>query len=221
MKKFGRGFKSILILMLVLLGLTVATGYVFKGVINYEDTASVLVFTGELPKGELITSTNVNSYVRSIKIPKTSIPSSALVNVDDLVDQYLNETVYTGEFVTSNALSTVYPFNKSFDIPEGMSLVSVRFDRPDDANAWNVFEGQEISLIYSPSINIGNATASVYSTEKNINATVFAVKDSRFLVQGETDYDPTKLLYVTFLVSDSDAVFISRVKDKGRLDIIQ
>lgn len=221
MGKLGRSIRTIVILVAVIIALTVVVGQVLKSVVNYEDTESVLVFSRDIAKGELIDKGKVDSYTKLIKVSRSEIPPTALTSTEDLADKYISEDVFKGEFVTENMISEEYPFRISYDIPEGYSLVSVKFERGDSANAWNVFEGQEIKLVYTPSTNAVVSNSLDYLSDKILKATVYSIKDSQFYVQGEVEYNPTKLLYITFLVKDSDAVFISHVKDMGRLDIIQ
>jgi hypothetical protein len=221
MRNLGRTIRTIFILLFVILGLTTLVGQVLKGVINYEDTASVLVYAQDIRKGEQIKGGDEEKLVKFIKIPRSEIPATALDSTEGLANLYINEDVFDGEFVTHNTLSETYPFQVSYDIPSGHSLVSVKFERGDSANAWNVFEGQEITLVYTPSPSIVSGIDEAYSSEKLLDATVYSIKDAQYYVQGELEYNPTKLLYITFLVKRSDAVFISHIKDKGRLDIIQ
>ncbi len=61
----------------------------------------------------------------------------------------------------------------------------------------------------------------MYLKEKSVDATIYSIKDSQYYMQGELEYNPSKLLYITFLVKDNQALFLSRAKDKGRIDIIQ
>lgn len=221
MGNLGRTIRTIFILVAVIVALAVVVGQVLKGVVNYEDTTSVLIYSSDFAKGEQIKSSNVADFVKTIKVPKGDVPPTAIKSTDDLKEQYINEDVFKGEYVTQNTISADYPFHVSYDIPDGYSLVSVKFDRGDSANAWNVFDGQEIQLVYTPNtMSMANANVQ-YLTERLINCTIYSIKDSQFYVKGELDYNPTKLLYITFLVNDKDAVFISHIKEMGRLDIIQ
>lgn len=211
MRKFGRGLKTIIILIVVILGLTLIVGKLLKSVVNYEDTANVLVYCQDISKGEKIDE----RAIKFIRIPKTDIPKTALISIDAISNKYIKENVYKGEFVTQNTLSDEYPYHIKYNIPKGYSLVSLKFDQADAANAWNVFEEQKINLVYTPNKN------ETLLTKRIIHATIYSIKDSQFYVKGELEYDPTKLLYITFLVTKEEAIYIANYKDRGRIDIIQ
>jgi hypothetical protein len=217
MRNFSRGIKTILILVLVVISLAFISGQVIKGVLDYESTESVLVFKSDIQKGTILKDNNFFKYVKEINISASAIPSTALQSMHEIKRVFISENVYEGEFITANSLSEESPFHIRYDIPEGYSLISLRFDKPDSANAWNIFVEQEISLVYSPS----NSTKDKYSEERIIDAVVYSIKDSQLFVDGELEYNPSKLLYVTFLVTEDEAVYLARVKDKGRLEVIQ
>jgi len=222
MKKFGRGLKSIFIFLIVLLSLSAVVGIVFMNAMNYEDTDKVLVFSEDLNKGFQLTSEKLDDKIKYITIPSNAIPKTAYVSKSELIDQFINQDVSAGEFVTKKTLNKEYPFHVRHNIPENKSLVSVKFDRADSANAWNVFNEQVVTILYSPSSSsIMNESYSKYSRECQIQGEIFDIKDSQYYVQGEEMFDPTKLLYITFLVDKEDAIFISHIKDKGRIEVIQ
>lgn len=220
MSNIGRSFRTIIILLVVIIALTVTVGQIFKKVVNYEDTVAAVVFSRDLKKGELIKAGEAGLVMSTVTVPRMALPPSAITTTDTNGDMYISEDVYKGEYVVAHALTAEYPFQISYDIPSGYSLVSVKFDRADGANAWNVFEGQEVSLIYTPSISMAGEDTT-YLSERTVSGKIYSIKDAQFFVQGEQEYNPTKLLYITFLVKENDAVFITHAKDKGRIDIIQ
>lgn len=221
MSNAARSIRTILILLVVIILLTVTVGQIFKSVVNYEDVVSAVVFSKDIPKGELIKTSDVSLYMSTVTVPRAALPPTALASMSLSEDMYIGEDVFKGEFVVDHALTAEYPFRVSYDIEDGYSLVSVKFERGDGANAWNVFDGQEVSIVYTPSTAMANSEEGSYMSDRLITGTVYSIKDSQYYVQGEKEYNPTKLLYITFLVKEDDAVFISHVKDKGRLDIIQ
>lgn len=235
MRNFGRRLKTVLLLTLFLFMLVSASGILLRSILDYEDTASMVVFDKDYPMGEKILVDNVTDLkgvMSVITVRKSAIPAIAYTSLEEVVASVDKETkafftltdVYEGEPVPRPVLIGESPFRVNYDLAEGQRLVSVRFDRGDDANAWHVKAGQDIQLIYTPNridALVSDAKKTPYAEPRVIEATIFAIKDANYYVDGEAEYNPEKLVYITFVTNENDAVFIATAKNTGQFSLIQ
>ncbi|QUI25916.1 SAF domain-containing protein (plasmid) [Vallitalea pronyensis] len=206
---------KILIFIIILLAALGGIVYLIKSTVPMELEKTVYVFSKSLERNTKIT----DEYISEKKFRLLNVPSGAITDKSMVINNYTSRSVEKGEVISKNSYAEEKK-ESTYMAKQGHVLVTIKFDSPDRANGFNVDKNQKIRLIYSPSSGLAETVPEHFKITKVIDAEIIEIQDINLFTEGELDYMDAKAMYITFEVTETDAIFIVEVKDKGRIEII-